>query len=54
MTSLFMIVEITQEYQILVPLRVANFKPVVTSRRFQPAPLYDTVLEEDGIPVPGR
>jgi chloride channel protein, CIC family len=38
MTSVFMIFEITQDYQILVPLMVANLLSCVISRRFQPVP----------------
>ena len=38
MTSVFMIFEITQDYQILVPLMVANLLSFVISRRFQPRP----------------
>jgi CIC family chloride channel protein len=54
MTSVFMIFEITQDYQILVPLMVANLLSFVISRRFQPAPLYHALLEQDGIHLPGR
>ena len=38
MTSVFMIFEITQDYQILVPLMVANLLSYLISRRFQPTP----------------
>jgi chloride channel protein, CIC family len=54
MTSVFMIFEITQDYQILVPLMVANLLSFVISRRFQSAPLYHALLEQDGIHLPGR
>ena len=38
MTSVFMIFEITQDYQILVPLMVANLLSFIISRRYQPTP----------------
>ena len=44
MTSVFMIFEITQDYQILVPLMVANLLSFVISRRFQPVPVYHALL----------
>jgi CIC family chloride channel protein len=49
MTSVFMIFEITQDYQILVPLMVANLLSFVISRRFQPVPVYHALLHQDGI-----
>jgi CIC family chloride channel protein len=52
MTSVFMIFEITQDYQILVPLMVANLLSFVISRRFQPVPVYEALLHQDGIHLP--
>jgi len=52
MTSVFMIFEITQDYQILVPLMVANMLSFVISRRFQPVPVYHALLHQDGIHLP--
>jgi chloride channel protein, CIC family len=49
MTSVFMIFEITQDYQILVPLMVANLLSFVISRRYQPTPVYHALLEQDHI-----
>jgi CIC family chloride channel protein len=49
MTSVFMIFEITQDYQILVPLMVANLLSFVISRRLQPTPIYHALLKQDGI-----
>ncbi len=53
MTSVFMIFELTQDYQILVPLMVANLLSFVISRRFQPKPVYHALLEQDGVHLPG-
>ncbi|MGD9905315.1 MAG: chloride channel protein [Vicinamibacterales bacterium] len=52
MTSVFMIFEITQDYQILVPLMVANMLSFAISRRYQPVPIYHALLEQDGIVLP--
>lgn len=49
MTSVFMIFEITQDYQILVPLMVANLLSFAISRRYQPVPVYDALLRQDGV-----
>jgi CIC family chloride channel protein len=53
MTSVFMIFEITQDYQILVPLMVANMLSFVIAGRLQPTPVYHALLEQDGIRLPG-
>jgi chloride channel protein, CIC family len=52
MTSVFMIFEITQDYQILVPLMVANLLSFLISRRYQPVPVYHALLHQDGIHLP--
>ena len=52
MTSVFMIFEVTQDYQILVPLMVANLLSFVISRRYQPVPVYDALLRQDQIHLP--
>ena len=52
MTSVFMIFEITQDYQILVPLMVANMLSFVISRRYQPVPVYHALLRQDGVHLP--
>jgi CIC family chloride channel protein len=52
MTSVFMIFEITQDYQILVPLMVANMLSFVISRRYQPVPVYQALLQQDGVHLP--
>jgi CIC family chloride channel protein len=52
MTSVFMIFEITQDYQILVPLMVANLLSFTISKRYQPTPLYHALLHQDGVHLP--
>lgn len=52
LTSVFMIFEITQDYQILVPLMVANLLSFVISRRYQPVPVYEALLHQDQVHLP--
>jgi CIC family chloride channel protein len=52
MTSVFMIFELTQDYEILVPLMVANMLSLLISRRLQPEPIYTALLLQDGIRMP--
>ena len=52
MTSVFMIFEITQDYQILVPLMVANMLSFLISKRFQRLPIYEALLLQDNIHLP--
>jgi CIC family chloride channel protein len=53
MTSVFMIFELTQDYQILVPLMVANALSFAISRHYQPVPVYHALLEQNKIHLPG-
>ena len=52
MTSVFMIFEITQDYQIFVPLMVANLLSYMISRRYQPVSIYQSLLQQDGVHLP--
>jgi CIC family chloride channel protein len=52
MTSVFMIFELTQDYQILVPLMIANMLSFAISKRFQPKPVYHALLEQSHIYLP--
>lgn len=52
MTSVFMIFELTQDYQILVPLMVANLLSLAISARYQPVPIYQALLRQDGVQLP--
>jgi CIC family chloride channel protein len=53
MTSVFMIFELTQDYQILVPLMIANMLSFLISKRYQPKPVYHALLDQDHIHLPG-
>jgi CIC family chloride channel protein len=52
MTSVFMIFELTQDYHIMVPLMVANMLSYWISKRYQPVPLYNALLEQSGVRLP--
>jgi CIC family chloride channel protein len=54
MTSVFMIFEITQDYQILVPLMVANMISFIISKQYQPTPVYHALLQQDNVHLPSR
>lgn len=47
-----MIFEITQDYQILVPLMVANMLSFAIARRYQRTPIYHALLEQDHVHLP--
>lgn len=53
MTSVFMIFELTQDYQILVPLMIANMLSFLISRRYQVKPVYHALLDQDHVHLPG-
>jgi chloride channel protein, CIC family len=53
MTSVFMIFELTQDYQILVPLMIANMLSFLISRRYQAKPIYHALLDQDNVHLPG-
>ena len=54
MTSVFMIFELTQDYQILVPLMVANTLSFWISRRYQAVPVYNALLAQSGVHLPEK
>lgn len=52
MTSVVMIFELTDNYQVLVPLMVANMISFWISKKYQPRPLYHALLEQDHVYLP--
>lgn len=54
MTSVVMIFEITQDYQILVPLMLANLLSFGISARYQSSPIYEALLDQDGFTLGSR
>jgi len=52
MTSIFMILEITGNYTIVVPLLVSNTVAYLVSLKFQRTPIFDVVARMDGMDLP--
>ena len=52
MTSILIIVEMTSGYGLILPLMIANMSAYVIARSFRPKPIYDALLEQDGIHLP--
>jgi CIC family chloride channel protein len=53
LTSVIMIFEITRDYTIIVPLMIANLVSYFISSRLQEEPIYEALLHQDGIHLPG-
>ena len=52
MTSVFMVLEVTGNYGIIVPVMISNTLAYLVSRRFQRAPLFDVLSHQDGLALP--
>ena len=52
MTSVFMVVEVSQDYSIIVPVILANACAYVISRSFQAVPIFDVLTRQDGLDLP--
>jgi CIC family chloride channel protein len=53
LTSVIMIFEITRDYTIIVPLMIANLVSYFISSRLQEEAIYEALLHQDGIHLPG-
>ncbi|HEY2733124.1 MAG TPA: chloride channel protein, partial [Polyangiales bacterium] len=55
-TSVLIIFEMTGSYSLVLPLMIANSAAYVLARKLYPTPIYEALLEQDGIhlPQPGR
>ncbi len=53
LTSVIMIFEITRDYSIIVPLMIANLIAYFISSKLQEEPVYEALLHQDGIHLPG-
>jgi CIC family chloride channel protein len=51
-TSVFMVVEVSGSYEIIVPVMIANTIAYLISRRYQRLPLFDLLSRQDGIELP--
>jgi CIC family chloride channel protein len=52
MTSVFMVLEVSGNYSIIVPVIVANTFAYVISRRLQPVAIFDILTRQDGLDLP--
>jgi CIC family chloride channel protein len=52
MTSVFMVLEVSGNYSIIVPVIVANTFAYVISRLLQPIPIFDLLTRQDGLDLP--
>src|SRR5579863_2332098 len=52
MTSVFMVLEVSGNYEIIVPVIVANTFSYVVSRGLQSIPIFDLLTRQDGLILP--
>jgi CIC family chloride channel protein len=52
MTSVFMIMEVSGNYSIIVPVIISNAIAYFISRTFQPTPIFDLLSRQDGLELP--
>lgn len=52
MTSVFMVLEVSGNYSIIVPVIIANTFAYVISRGLQPIPIFDMLTRQDGLELP--
>jgi chloride channel protein, CIC family len=52
MTSVFMIVEVSGNYSIILPVMISNTLAYLVSRQFQRHPLFDVLGRQDGTDLP--
>lgn len=52
MTSVFMVLEVSGNYTIILPVIVANTFAYVISRALQPVPIFDLLTRQDGLDLP--
>ncbi len=53
MTSVLIIIEMTSGYSLILPLMIANMTAYVLARQWRPTPIYEALLEQDGIRLTG-
>ncbi len=48
-TSVLIVFEMTQNYSLILPLMIANATSYIVAQRLSPTPIYEALLEQDGI-----
>jgi CIC family chloride channel protein len=54
MTSVLIIIEMTSGYSLILPLMIANMTAYVLARQWRPTPIYEALLEQDGVHLSRR
>jgi CIC family chloride channel protein len=54
MTSVLIIIEMTSGYSLILPLMIANMTAYILARHWRPTPIYEALLEQDGIQLSAR
>ena len=52
MTSVFMVLEVSGNYSIILPVIISNAIAYVIGRRFQETPIFDLLTREEGLDLP--
>jgi CIC family chloride channel protein len=52
MTSVLIIIEMTGGYSLILPLMIANMTAYALARTYRPRPIYEALLDQDGIQLP--
>jgi len=52
MTSVFMVLEVSGNYSIILPVMISNTIAYLISLRFQPTPVFDLLARQDGLDLP--
>lgn len=52
MTSVFMVLEVSGNYSIILPVMISNAIAYLISRHYQPTPLFDLLSRQDGMDLP--
>jgi len=53
-TSVLIIFEMTGSYDLILPLMISNMTAYALARHIRPVPIYEALLEQDGIHLPHR
>lgn len=53
-TSVLIIFEMTGSYGLILPLMIANMSAYALARHYRPIPIYEALIEQDGIHLPHR
>lgn len=51
-TSVLIIIEMTREYSLILPLMIANMTAYALAKSWRPRSIYEALLEQDGIELP--